>query len=112
MTNLGKGVTFDGNKACFAAAVYTQTTDVETEVNGLMTYDREVLKIDEERIRKANRKMIESNSETTDILMPRSQQGSGHDELYNAYGMRIDHPAIGMNILRRADGSIVKYIHQ
>ncbi|MBX9628033.1 MAG: beta-galactosidase [Gemmataceae bacterium] len=29
-----------------AAAVYTQTTDVEVEVNGLMTYDREVLKFD------------------------------------------------------------------
>jgi hypothetical protein len=26
--------------------VYTQTTDVEIEVNGLMTYDREVLKLD------------------------------------------------------------------
>lgn len=30
-----------------SAAVYTQTTDVEIEVNGLMTYDRRVLKIDE-----------------------------------------------------------------
>jgi len=29
-----------------AAAVYTQTTDVEVEVNGLMTYDREVIKLD------------------------------------------------------------------
>lgn len=29
-----------------AAAVYTQTTDVEIEVNGLMTYDREVIKFD------------------------------------------------------------------
>src|SRR5262249_48371351 len=29
-----------------SAAVYTQTTDVETEVNGLMTYDREVIKVD------------------------------------------------------------------
>jgi hypothetical protein len=28
------------------AAVYTQTTDVEVEVNGLMTYDREVIKLD------------------------------------------------------------------
>ncbi len=27
-----------------SAAVYTQTTDVETEANGLMTYDREVIK--------------------------------------------------------------------
>ncbi len=29
-----------------AAAVYTQTTDVEVEVNGLMSYDREVIKFD------------------------------------------------------------------
>jgi hypothetical protein len=29
-----------------AAAVYTQTTDVEIEINGLMTYDREVIKFD------------------------------------------------------------------
>ena len=28
------------------AAVYTQTTDVEGEVNGLLTYDREVVKLD------------------------------------------------------------------
>ncbi len=28
------------------AAVYTQTTDVEVEVNGLMTYDRDVIKLD------------------------------------------------------------------
>ena len=29
-----------------SVAVYTQTTDVEVEVNGLMTYDREVIKLD------------------------------------------------------------------
>ena len=29
-----------------SAAVYTQLTDVETETNGLLTYDREVIKID------------------------------------------------------------------
>jgi hypothetical protein len=29
-----------------AAAVYTQTTDVEGEINGLMTYDRDMLKFD------------------------------------------------------------------
>ncbi len=40
-----------------AAAVYTQTTDVEIEVNGLMTYDR-VEKIDAERLRKVNEKII------------------------------------------------------
>jgi hypothetical protein len=37
-----------------SAGVYTQTTDVETECNGLMTYDREVLKVDEARVRQAN----------------------------------------------------------
>jgi hypothetical protein len=29
-----------------SAAVYTQITDVETECNGLMTYDRAVIKLD------------------------------------------------------------------
>ena len=44
----------------FAAAVYTQTTDVEGEVNGLMTYDRKVIKVDTERLAKINRTVIES----------------------------------------------------
>jgi hypothetical protein len=34
-----------------AAAVYTQTTDVEGEVNGMMTYDRELCKIDPQVLR-------------------------------------------------------------
>ena len=38
-----------------AAAIYTQTTDVETEVNGLMTYDRAIIKMDEDRITEVNR---------------------------------------------------------
>ncbi|MDR3269385.1 MAG: beta-galactosidase [Tannerella sp.] len=44
----------------FSAAVYTQTTDVEGEVNGLMTYDREVVKVEEDRIREKNRELISS----------------------------------------------------
>ena len=44
----------------FAAAVYTQTTDVEGEVNGLMTYDRKVIKVDADRLSKINRTVIES----------------------------------------------------
>ena len=38
----------------YSAAVYTQTTDVEIEVNGLMTYDRKVFKLDESKLRKVN----------------------------------------------------------
>jgi len=41
-----------------SAAVYTQTTDVEVEVNGLMTYDREKVKMDLEKIAAANRRRM------------------------------------------------------
>lgn len=41
---------------CFGA-IYTQTTDVEIEVNGLFTYDRKVLKVDEEKVREVNQKL-------------------------------------------------------
>ena len=44
----------------FSAAVYTQTTDVEVEVNGLMTYDRKVIKVDEKRVREANARVCKS----------------------------------------------------
>ncbi|MFG0330494.1 MAG: glycoside hydrolase family 2 protein [Phycisphaerales bacterium] len=40
-----------------SAAVYTQTTDVEIEVNGVMTYDRAVIKLDPERVRNANHQL-------------------------------------------------------
>lgn len=41
----------------FSAAVYTQTTDCEVELNGLMTYDRAVVKMNEQRIREINLKI-------------------------------------------------------
>lgn len=44
----------------YSAAVYTQTTDVEVEVNGLMTYDRKVIKLNEEQIRKVNQEVCNS----------------------------------------------------
>lgn len=34
-----------------AAAIYTQTTDVEIEVNGFMTYDRAIVKLDTDRVK-------------------------------------------------------------
>ena len=47
-------------KRGFSGAVYTQTTDVEVEVNGLMTYDRKVIKLDEQRVRKINQEICHS----------------------------------------------------
>ena len=44
----------------FSAAVYTQTTDVEVEVNGLITYDRKVIKLDEAILKKMNEDICNS----------------------------------------------------
>ena len=44
-----------------SAAIYTQTTDVELELNGFLTYDRRVIKGDIERIRQANQELIEAS---------------------------------------------------
>jgi hypothetical protein len=50
-----------------AAAVYTQLTDVEAECNGFMTYDREVVKMDVERVLRANWQDA--------MLLPNAQRG-------------------------------------
>jgi beta-galactosidase/beta-glucuronidase len=42
-----------------AGAIYTQTTDVEIEVNGLLTYDREVLKLDADLLSKLHSPLFE-----------------------------------------------------
>ncbi len=42
-----------------SSAIYTQTSDIEEEINGLMTYDREVDKFESETIRELNQKLYE-----------------------------------------------------
>ncbi|ACU61256.1 glycoside hydrolase family 2 sugar binding [Chitinophaga pinensis DSM 2588] len=44
-------------------AVYTQTTDVEHEVNGMLTYDRAVEKMDIERVKAVNEAVIKAGKE-------------------------------------------------
>ncbi|QPH40901.1 glycoside hydrolase family 2 protein [Pedobacter endophyticus] len=46
-------------KVGLSAAVYTQTTDVEVETNGLMTYDRKVLKFDETKMKEIHSKLYQ-----------------------------------------------------
>jgi beta-galactosidase/beta-glucuronidase len=48
--------------AGLSAAIYTQTTDVEIEVNGFVTYDRAVEKMDFSRIRQAHQELIQPNT--------------------------------------------------
>ncbi|MBQ1967393.1 MAG: glycoside hydrolase family 2, partial [Clostridia bacterium] len=40
-----------------SATVYTQVSDVEFEVNGMLTYDREIVKLDEATVKELNAKM-------------------------------------------------------
>ncbi len=56
-----------------SAAVYTQTSDVEVEVNGLMTYDRKVVKMDLDRIVAAAEKLYLPPPKVS-VLVPTSQQ--------------------------------------
>lgn len=51
-----------------AAAVYTQTTDVEIEVNGLMTYDREVLKFDPAEMKKWHQMLFTPPPTVTEVV--------------------------------------------
>ncbi|WP_220448310.1 PA14 domain-containing protein [Nonomuraea diastatica] len=43
-----------------SGAIYTQTTDVETEINGLMTYDRAVTKPDVKRVHDAHKALTDA----------------------------------------------------
>ena len=43
-----------------SVAIYTQTTDVEHEVNGLLTYDRAFQKMDVTRVNAVNTGVLES----------------------------------------------------
>jgi hypothetical protein len=45
-------------EAGLSAAIYTQTTDVEIEVNGYVTYDREVEKMDFEKLQEAHQQLL------------------------------------------------------
>ncbi|MCX5638403.1 MAG: beta galactosidase jelly roll domain-containing protein [Planctomycetota bacterium] len=55
------------------AAVYTQTSDVEVEVNGMMTYDRAMIKMDEGKITAANRRLY-LPPPIVKMIVPTSQQ--------------------------------------
>jgi hypothetical protein len=49
-------------KRGLSAAIYTQTTDVEIECNGLMTYDRKVIKVPEKQLNAVSRKLYDTAS--------------------------------------------------
>lgn len=71
-----------------AAAVYTQTTDVEGEVNGLMTYDRAVLKLNAERVAKLHKRLYDPpGTDETVVLVPTSERAA------QTWKMTLEKPA-------------------
>jgi len=57
----------DFRKRGIAGGVYTQTTDVEGEINGLITYDRKVIKIPAEELKELHRRLFEPLPETANV---------------------------------------------
>ena len=60
-----------------SAAVYTELTDVEAEVNGMLTYDRQVMKMDAEALHKVHTDLLEQsrqlNKADTAVLLDQKQ---------------------------------------
>ena len=54
--------------------VYTQITDVESETNGLMTYDRERIKISTELFKAANDEHLSNPNNHCKMSMAEAQQ--------------------------------------
>ncbi|RKD91324.1 sugar-binding domain-containing protein [Mangrovibacterium diazotrophicum] len=65
-----------------SAAVYTEITDVEIELNGLMTYDR-IIKSDVDRIYQANRKVIEEDLFLTEVVPNSSNSAQSWKYTFN-----------------------------
>ncbi|WP_435855233.1 AbfB domain-containing protein [Streptomyces malaysiensis] len=78
-----------------SASVYTQITDVENEANGLMSYDRQVVKVDQARVRAANQALIAaSRSVGAAVKLPVGQNVS----------IRVTTPGYTDRYIRHYDG--------
>jgi hypothetical protein len=56
-----------------SASVYTEITDLEGEVNGFLTYDRQVVKMDQSRVRAAHQALINASkalNDQTPVTLP------------------------------------------
>ncbi len=73
-----------------SAAVYTETTDVEDELNGFVTYDRQVKKMDFVRVKAANQALVDG--------VPYIRQGA-------SYSFRTVTPGVTNRYLRH-NGSL------
>lgn len=81
--------------AGLSASVYTEITDVENEANGLLTYDRQVVKVDTARVKAANQALIQaSRNPAPPVNLPTGQNKS----------LRVTTPGHTAKHLRHYDG--------
>ena len=71
-----------------AAAIYTQTSDVEIEVNGILTYDRKVIKLPIDKTKKVHNKLFDNYQKAEFIfndseIMKTSKKISYESQLLN-----------------------------
>lgn len=100
----------DGQPAAFAAAVYKQLTDVGTEVNGLLTYDREIVKVTVEKVREANatlRQLYGPDDPDGIVVMPAT---AAPRTIFDLSGRQLSTLHHGVNIVRQPDGSVTKVL--
>ncbi|WP_078660744.1 AbfB domain-containing protein [Streptomyces sp. NRRL B-24484] len=94
-TGLLDSIRLNQMPAGLSASVYTEITDVENEANGLLSYDRQVVKVDQNRVRSANLALIEA-----------SRTAPGNPVLQTgAYkSLRVTSPCCTTRYLRHYDG--------
>ncbi len=69
-----------------AGAIYTQTTDVEGEVNGLITYDREVVKLPSDLLHIMQSRLYEVKPANATTLITDSQNKDANSKLISING--------------------------
>jgi hypothetical protein len=71
-----------------SAAIYTQTTDVEGEVNGLITYDRKVIKLPAPFLNILHNRLFKTPAAKTVTLIADSQNGPQQDREITLNGVK------------------------
>lgn len=93
-----------------AAAVYTQTTDVEREINGLLTYDRQVVKVDKDAVKALHAELYrdmappamflatsQREPQTVRVTVPADDGADGTGEAEAPVWTRLDYDDSGWN---------------